>query len=154
MCKGFAVLDSGSTLRRGEHRRVRLDSDDALGYAGPDARRQPGSAAQVDDERRSFDVRVAAQDLEQGPRRARAEAVVLSSESWTVVTGARDELSGEVHPSSVIGRSPRDFARNYEATPAASGVSSSTVAETTPGSNCDLEQSSSSASAAPIESFP
>ena len=60
---------------------VEKHPDDTLGDPGPDPRRKPGAAAEIDDERRPLGAGVAAEDIEQDPRRARAGAVVRLREA-------------------------------------------------------------------------
>jgi hypothetical protein len=79
--KGLPVFDAAGRLGDGEHRRVGLDSDCALGDPGPGTGGEPGPAAEVDDERGPLGPRVAGEHLEQDLGRARSETVVPIGEA-------------------------------------------------------------------------
>src|SRR5205823_2343403 len=89
--EGLAVLDIRRLLGHGEHCWVGLDADDALRDARPGPRREPSTAAEVDDEPRPLDACIAAEQVEQCPRRPGPEPVVAAREPLALVAGAIDQ---------------------------------------------------------------
>jgi hypothetical protein len=74
------------------HRRIGLDADDLAATRGPDLRRQPRAAAEVDHQLRGVDAGETEDELEERLRGSRPVPVVRVREALQPVAGAVDDL--------------------------------------------------------------